>query len=222
MNIKIIADIIAIIFSYLPVFLTYFIVLFSFSYQVGQENYVMAFLSLIAIIPVFFALIFFFRLFIPKMKPGVYSAGLNKGFAAWFFNLALNRAIRISQLQELIFSSYILKFIYWRIMGAKISFGINSSMYVDFVDLPLITIEPDCSITDKVHIAGHTFTGDKLLLGRVHIKKNSFIGMNCVIGPRSTIGENCYIGLNNRIFRENIADGSKIDNFEWEYGKPKA
>lgn len=162
-----------------------------------------------------------FRLFIPKMKPGIYKMGLSKGFAAWYLTLCLGHGVRIFGLTPFFFTFYITKFLYWRAMGAKVSLNINSSLFLTLVDYPLITIEGGCSFGAYTHVACHTFLGDKLYLAPVNIGKNVYIGMNTTIGPKSKIGDNCWIGLNNKIMQDTIPASSMIDNLEWEYGNPK-
>ncbi len=47
------------------------------------------------------------------------------------------------------------------------------------------------------------------LYGRIKIGNNTFIGMNCLILPKTTIGNNCIIGAGS-VVRGNIPDNSVV------------
>jgi acetyltransferase-like isoleucine patch superfamily enzyme len=47
------------------------------------------------------------------------------------------------------------------------------------------------------------------LFGRIKIGSNTFIGMNCIILPKTTIGSNCVIGAGS-VVRGNIPDNSIV------------
>jgi hypothetical protein len=174
---------------------------------------IVASLALIAIIVVI-------RLFFPKMKPGVYDVGMSRGGIAWFLQFSLNRAVRLSMLWQVINSFHTLKYLYFRAMGARIAFGIHTSLDITLVDLPLLTIEPGCTLSERVHISCHSFTGDKLLLKPVEIGKNVFIGMGTVIGPATTIGAGTWIGMSNQLGIDRIPENSRIESHAWPAGNP--
>jgi hypothetical protein len=163
----------------------------------------------------FILVVWIIRLSLPTVKEGRYKMNFNKGFLAWVLNLALARSIRVFQLQDFVYSSYILKFLYWKAMGADIAFGINSSMYVNLVDLKLIKIEEGSMLGDEVQIGCHLIINNQILLKKVRIGKNSFIGINSKLGPGTTIGNNCQIGPWNFFMRNTISDGSKVEPFTY-------
>jgi len=169
----------------------------------------------------FLIAVIFLRLFIPKMRPGVYPMKLNKGFASWYLTLSLGHAVRISGLQPFFFTFYTFKWLYWRAMGADIAFGINSSLFFTIVDFPLVTIKKGCSFGAYTHVACHTFVGDKLLLAPVVIEEDCYVGMEVTIGPKTTIGKGSWIGTTNRFFKSKLEPGTVIENAEWEYSDPK-
>jgi acetyltransferase-like isoleucine patch superfamily enzyme len=165
--------------------------------------------------------VFSFRLILPKLKPGVYPLGFNRGMVAWSCHLALSRAAEVSGFKSLIHCFYLFKFLYWRACGARIGYRINSSINVAFVDLPLIQIGNDSTISDGVLIAGHTFVGNRILIGPVEVGQGVFIGANTLIGPKSKIGDGAWVGSHNKIFRDRILNHSKLEDAEWEKGNPK-
>ena len=66
------------------------------------------------------------------------------------------------------------------------------------MDLGGITIEDDVMIAPKVVISseGHPISieeRNKLAVGRIHIKRNAWIGANVTILPGVTVGENSVV-----------------------------
>lgn len=160
------------------------------------------------------------RLVIPAVEPGVYEIGTGRRFLGWYLTLCLGHAVRVAGLQPFFFASHVTKYLYWRAMGARIAFGVNSSIFVTLADYPLITIGKECTLGANVFVSGHTFVGNKVLLGRVQIGDNVYLGMGTAVGPRTTIGSGSWIGMQNRLLQDHVPANSKIDNFEWEHFKP--
>ncbi len=161
------------------------------------------------------------RLSLPKVKAGVFPIGISKGFLAWLLTLYLGHGVRIAGLQPLFSAFYGLKYLYWKAMGANIAYGINSSIFTNFADYPMLTIKSGCSIGAFSLISCHTFVGNKVLVGPVTIEKNVYVGLDVIIGPRTTIGEGAWIGAGNRLLQDTVAPNAKVENFEWEHFSPK-
>lgn len=178
-----------------------------------------ALLSPVVLAAAFLLTVFLLRLCIPRLEKGVYPMSVNRGMLAWYCNLALSRSSVVAGLSSLLNIFYVTKYLHWRALGMKVAFGINSSIGVSFVDLPMIRIGKRCTISEGVHIACHTFVGDKLLVSPVEIGDDVFVGMNCVIGPRTKIGARAWIGMSNLI-SDVIPAETKLDNFAWERGNP--
>jgi acetyltransferase-like isoleucine patch superfamily enzyme len=160
------------------------------------------------------------RLAIPAVEPGVYEIGTGRRFLGWYLTLCLGHAARVAGLQPFFFASHITKYLYWRAMGARVAFGVNSSIFAVLADYPLITIGKECTLGANVFISGHTFVGNKVLLGRVELGDNVYLGMGTVVGPRTTIGAGSWIGMQNRLLQDRVPENTKIDNFAWEHFKP--
>lgn len=170
---------------------------------------------------ILFLNLFILRLFIPKVRPGVYRIGANRGFLAWYLNFFANRALTLSGLKRIVFTNSILRFLYTRVMGGKISFQTTSSMGVDFVDLPLIEVGSGTTMSEGVTLSAHSFTGESLFLSSVKIGKNVFLGMDVVAGPGTTIGDDSWIGGRNTFIADKIPAGSLFPNHAWSQGNPK-
>lgn len=164
--------------------------------------------------------IWLIRMLLPKLKKGLYPLGFNRGFLAWYLHLALSRSGDISGLKLLIQSSILFKYFFWRAHGARIAFGINSSMTLNIVDYPMIEVGPGATLADGVGINAHMFIGDRLLIAPVRLGKNVFVGYKSLVGARSKIDDDVWIGIHNVIAGDIISSGTKIENFSWEHGNP--
>jgi acetyltransferase-like isoleucine patch superfamily enzyme len=128
------------------------------------------------------------RALLPAVQPGVYDIGVSRPFLGWYLTLCLGHAVRIAGLQPFFFAFYTTKYLYWRAMGARIAFGVNSSIFAILADYPLLTVGKGCTLGAHVFLSGHTFVGNKVLLGQVELGDNVYLGMGTVVGPRTTIG----------------------------------
>ena len=100
-------------------------------------------------------------------------------------------------------------------MGAKIAFGINSSMYINLVDLQLIEVGKGSMLGDEVQVGCHLIQGNNLYLKKVIIGKNSFVGINSKLGPGTKIGNNCIVGPWNLLMRQKIKDNTEVKPFTY-------
>ncbi len=159
-------------------------------------------------------LIFLFtgRLLIPRLKSGVYNIGLNFGFMSWFAHSMLARSAKVVGLNYLFNSNGVLRYLYLRALGVKISYGVNTSIELMVHDGPMIEIQEGVMLSEDVVVSGHLFRGDKVLVAPVRIGKGTFVGRNTYIGPRSRIGQNCWVGMNNTLTGKVLADGERVEN----------
>lgn len=161
------------------------------------------------------------RLFLPKLRKGLYDLGLNRGFLSWYLHMALSRSGDHSGLKPILQSFYILKFLYWRAQGARIAFGVNSAMGLSIVDYPMIEVGTGSTLSDEVTLSAHTFVNDRILIAPVKLGNRVFVGYESVIGARSRIDDDVWIGIHNIIVGDKIETGAKLENFAWERGNPK-
>lgn len=83
--------------------------------------------------------------------------------------------------------------IFFRIIGANI--GKNFRLNTWFLnDAYLMEIGDNVIIGGKTDISCHTFEKNHLILQRVKIGNDTFIGQRCYISPGVTIGNHCVIG----------------------------
>ncbi|NMO13922.1 hypothetical protein HPC49_08450 [Pyxidicoccus fallax] len=168
----------------------------------------------------FLAVCWLVRLCIPRMRPGTYKMEMSRDYLAWFMTLCLGHSVRISGLHPFFFSFYVTKYLYWRAMGARIAYGVNSSLFAMLADYPLLTIGKGCTMGANVLVIGHMFLGDKVMLGEVNIGDNVFLAAGAVVGPRTTIGARSWIGMHNKLLKDTLPEDSRVENFEWEHFNP--
>lgn len=161
-----------------------------------------------------------FRLIVPRLREGSTRLGVNRQTIAWYCNLALSRAAEVSGLKPLIHAFYFTKFLHWRALGARVGYGVNSSIGVSLVDLPMITIGAGSTLGDEVAIYCHNFDGGKLIVKRVEIGEGVFLGGHCTIGPNTVIGEGSWIGPYNAFIDVSLPPGTRLRPWEWEHGNP--
>lgn len=174
----------------------------------------------LTLLTVFIGTEFALRLTLPKLKRGSHPLGFNKGVVTWYCHLALNRASPVSGLRYLINAFYVTKYLHLRALGAKIAFGLGTSLDFVCVDLPLIEIGRNCFLGQNIHLSCHTINGGKLHLLPVKIGSGVFVGMDCLIGPGSRIGDGCRIGFGSKVYGDRIAPGTLIEDGAWIYGNP--
>lgn len=165
----------------------------------------------------FIAIIALIRICLPTLKPGRYKRELSKAMVSWFCHFALARSAKIVGLTPLLQSFNIIKYFYWRALGAKVSFHIMNSFDIDFVDCPLISIGKNVILGSQVSICCHSDVGSLLLLSPVVIEDDVFIGMSTVIGPGTTIKKGAWIGYGNTFVNQVVEENAKLGDV-----RPKA
>lgn len=81
---------------------------------------------------------------------------------------------------------------------------IGSNVSFDTLHPEYITIGDGCCITEGTKIISHFYSPEtsKMYVGRVHIGKNVFIGMNSLIVKPVTIGDDVVIGAGSVVIRD--------------------
>ena len=161
------------------------------------------------------------RLLLPKVKPGSYDLKKDPMVVIWYLHMSLNRSLKSTGLLSIIRSSSVLKYLHLRALGAKVAYSANFSAELELVDPSLITIDEGVIIGGRCYMGCHVVFDGKLILGNIHLKKNSFISLGNVIGQGTVIGEKAVIGAGNYLYRDEIPDNYKLPNFAWSEGSPK-
>lgn len=203
-------------------FMTYVLTLFPWSVSASLTYLILLRLNYYSIFnfifgPIIFvfiyiSILFILRILIPKLKRGVYPVGFNKGFMTWYMHSLLSRSVRVVNLHYLIFNFSVTRFLFFKAMGAKVSFYTDTSYKIVFHDYPLIEIGNGVVLAEDVELSGHLITGDRLLVAPVKIGNNVFIGRSTYIGPKTTIGKDSWIGMGNYLHNKTIPEKTKIES----------
>ena len=105
----------------------------------------------------------------------------------------------------------------WKKMGAKVGIGCRINCVSLSPESYLIELGDNVVIAKNTKLITHEgsiciFHHENPyldLFGRIKIGNNTFIGMNCIILPKTTIGNNCVIGAGS-VVRGNIPDNSIV------------
>ncbi len=165
--------------------------------------------------------IFLFRVLLPTLKAGVYPMSFNKGFLTWLAHSMLTRSARSFGLHYLLHSTALMRWLYWRALGAQVPYNMGNSYKVTIHDAQLISIGPDSTLAEDVEISCHLVRGDKILVAPVRIGEGVFIGRDTYVGPRTRIGNRAWIGMKNTLNNATVLEGEKIKSGEWATGKPQ-
>jgi len=206
-----IIDCISVIFSLLPNVIAFGLTGL-FLYYFYLSTLLVVFVAPFVLFFSFIAIIYIFRICLPKLKPGRYKKTLNTTVVSWFCHFALGRAAKLSGLIRFLQAFNITKFLYWRALGANVSFYITSSYDIDFVDSPLISIGKGVTIGSETSLSCHADIGNCLILGRVTIEDDAFIAMSNTIGPNTTIKKGAWVGFGNALTNQVIDEKQKLSN----------
>ena len=147
--------------------------------------------------------------------------GPDLGMVGWFCHLALGRAIRVSGLSSLIHSQPLTQILYFKALGAKISWKTRLQRTTQLLDTPLITLNEGCHLSDQVLILCHTFVGERLFLKPVTLGRNVSVGANTIIGPATRIGAHSKIGAHNFLAADILLENAHIEESAWRFGNPE-
>lgn len=157
----------------------------------------------------------------PKLRPGAYELKSDPMVIIWYLHMSLNRSLKSTGLLSIVRSSNVLKFLHLRALGCKVAYSANFSAELEIVDPSLIQIDENVIIGGRCYMGCHVVFDGKLILGSIHLKKNSFISLGNVIGQGTTVGEKATVGAGNYLYRDTIPDNYKLPNFAWSKGSPK-
>lgn len=180
--------------------------------RVSLNHYLLIILAPVLFVLLYILFIFLIRCCLPKLKKGVYTVGFNKGFMTWYFHSMLSRSGRVVSLHYFLHSFSVIRYLYWRALGAKVSFFTDTSYKIVIHDYPLIEIGENCLLAEDVELSGHLITGDRLLVAPVKLGSNIFVGRTTYIGPRTSVGDNSWIGMGNYIHSKTIPANSKLES----------
>lgn len=166
------------------------------------------------------------RIFQPKLVEGEFPIGMNKKYIGWILNSLFQGIFIASIFAKQINFIFYLNWVYYRLMGMKVSMTTLIGMNVSIRQPELIEVGEKsilglgCIISchyspnGKVHVQRRVKIGKKSVLGGfAALAPGVIVGDNSVIGARSTVYPDVIIGDNVNIGAEcSIKFGSIIPN----------
>lgn len=212
------ADLLGVLFTMVPVLASWTVAILFARHSLSEGCPWLAILTPFVACFTLFIIQFAVYLVLPRLKPGVYRLGPNAMCMSWIAQLNLARCASVAGLRALIFSSGILRFLYFNSLGAKFSYRATLSLNVDAVDYPLISIGPDSLIGDRTEISCHTVTSRHLKLGTVRVDARAFVSAFCKLGYNTHLKEDSYVGLENIVYAMTLGEGERIKDFQFNQG----
>lgn len=217
-----ILDFINLMIGYLPIVNAYF-----WTYHLGVLFYEMQLLGLyIFMAPLvlclsYIASLFIVRLCLPKLRPGEFPLGLNKGFLAWVCHRGLYRSLEMSMLKSMIYNFNILKHLLFKALGADIAFGANIALDAQLYDYPLLKVGKGVTIGAKCMLSCHYFSANRLVLKEVIVDDDVLLALNVTVAPGSVIKKKAVVGPSNVVSEDIVPEGKRILPYEWQNASPK-
>lgn len=129
---------------------------------------------------------------LPKPREGRFPLK-SKEATIWFFNFQFGRVWTFPPIKHLIFSSVILRTLFLRACGAKVSMNIGWSTISDVSDPFMLNIEGHTIIGLKSVISGHIIAKGELILKKITIKEGATVGGNTLVTPGVYIGKDSVV-----------------------------
>ncbi len=155
------------------------------------------------------------NIFQPKLSEGVKDIGNNKDFISWALNSVFCGIFLTSPMRKQISFIFYLNWIYYRLMGLKMSLSTMISMNVTIRQPELIELGKGVIIglgsimschykpSKTKHVQRKIIIKDRSILGGfAHLSPGVVIGEDSVVGARSVIYEGVRIGNNVRMGAE--------------------
>jgi carbonic anhydrase/acetyltransferase-like protein (isoleucine patch superfamily) len=218
---NIMAEILALLFNvFIPGIVWGSSLMITFLLLQTETYWGLIFLPLVATL-IFITVVFAIRIVMPRVKPGAYDLKKDPMVMIWYLHMCLNRSVKSVGLLGIIRSSNVLRFLHLRALGAKVAYSANVSVELELADPMLITIEENVIVGGRCYMGCHVVVAGKLILGTIHLKKNSFVSLGNVLGQGTVVGENATVGVGNYLYRDVLPDNYQLPNFVWAEGSPK-
>ena len=128
-------------------------------------------------------------LLLGRVKPGTYPLHSFYYLRKWFADQTMDLSLDI--LGPLYASVYLTP--WYKLLGAKLGRGAEVST-ASFISPDLLSIGDESFIADSVSLGAPLIRGGRMVLGRNHIGRRSFIGNSAMLPPGTVIGDSVLIG----------------------------
>ncbi len=123
-----------------------------------------------------------------RVRPGTYP--LNSPQARkWLRNMAICEIARRSPLLGYLHHYSMLSALFYRLMGARVSWSARIAYGVRLTDPWLTSVGAEATIGEYALVLGHFIEGDSVVLGPVCVGRRATVGVGAVVAPGCTVGE---------------------------------
>ncbi len=129
---------------------------------------------------------------LPKPKPGAHSMD-SKDATFWFINFQFSRLWGYPPIKHFMFSIGILRTIFLRSCGAKVSFAHAFSSYAHLHDPYFLTIKKGATVGMHTSLVSHYINKGKLVLGPITVGEDVLIGAWNRVGPNCSFGDHSFV-----------------------------
>lgn len=139
------------------------------------------------------------RSLIPRLVPGQYPFPGHPQAFAWLLHFALQRIMNLPVWSRLVFSFAALRWLWFRALGARAAFDMQSAVDIVVTDPSLLEVGKGSMLAAGAFVTGHFIENGQLLLQPVRIGAGSQIHGQVTLAPGVRVGDNCVIGPGSKL-----------------------
>jgi acetyltransferase-like isoleucine patch superfamily enzyme len=136
-----------------------------------------------------------------RVPPGTYRLDSPQA-RKWLRNMAICEIARRSPLLAYAHHYSMLAALFYRLMGARVSWSARIAYGVRLTDPWLTTVGPEATIGEYALVLGHFIEGDSLVLAPVRVGGRATVGVGAVVAPGCTVGEGATLAASAMLAKE--------------------
>jgi len=130
-----------------------------------------------------------------RMPAGRHAMMKSAGFYAWFFSYLVRRYLAFPPLLTFVLQSHVLRFVFLRMLGARVHFTTTMSGDVLVLDPALFRAGPGCVVGSGAMVAGHLVANGRLILAPVTLGARVEVGARAGISPGVVVEDGTRLGV---------------------------
>ncbi|MBM3270601.1 MAG: hypothetical protein FJZ01_23450 [Candidatus Sericytochromatia bacterium] len=136
----------------------------------------------------------FVRSLIPRLVPGTYPFPVHPQSTAWLLHFALQRIMNLPVWSRLVFAFATLRWLWFRAMGARAAYDMQSAVDVVVTDPSLLRVGRGSMLAAGAFFTGHFIENGQLLLDTVEIGEGAQVHGQVTLAPGVRVGDGAVIG----------------------------
>jgi acetyltransferase-like isoleucine patch superfamily enzyme len=131
----------------------------------------------------------------PRLKEGLTPIGLNREFVAWGIQSVFQGVFTTSIFARQIHILFYLRWLYYRLMGMKLSLSTLIGTQATIRQAELIELGPKSIVGEGSYLVPHLSPdGKNHMHGRIRLGERSVIGGRASVAPGATMGDRSVLG----------------------------